>query len=211
MLARTRVEAISEATGHMTVTTSRGTFEAENVVITAGPWAAEWLPSIASKVMPERQVVGWFAPHPAALFQRDMFPIFIVEDETGNHYGFPEHNAPGVKLGRHGHRNEATTPASIRRRIDAEDEAVLTRFTRRYFGERLGSALALKTCIYTNTPDENFIVDRRPSSGRTWIAAGFSGHGYKFCAGIGEILADLAAEGRTAQDISLFSADRLAG
>jgi sarcosine oxidase len=85
---------------------------------------------------------------------------------------------------------------------------VLTGFTRRWFGDRLGAPLALATCLYTNTPDNHFIIDRLPGRIRTWIAAGFSGHGYKFCAGIGEILADLALDGATAAPVHLFAAAR---
>jgi sarcosine oxidase len=205
---RERVTQISEARDYVTVTTSRGAYEAAQVILTAGPWAAEWATSLGAKVVPERQVVGWFAPRMNDLFQRGNFPVFITEDETGNHYGLPEHDRPGMKLGRHGHQNEATTAEGVRRDIDAADEAVLTRFTRRYFGERLGGALNLKTCMYTNTPDSHFVIDRLPDHGRTWLAAGFSGHGYKFCAGIGEILADLALDGATRQDVSLFKAGR---
>ena len=206
--ARETVTRIVEARDHAVVETSRGQYEARQVILTAGPWAAAWAKTMAAHVVPERQVVGWFAPRIADLFQRPSFPVFITEDESGFHYGFPEHDRPGVKLGRHGHRNETTTAGDIRRAIDAEDEAVLSRFTGRYFGDRLGGALALKTCLYTNTPDNHFVVDRLPGHAHTWLAAGFSGHGYKFCAGIGEILADLAIEGKTAEDISLFSAAR---
>lgn len=203
------VTAIKESRDHVVVETSRGRYEARQVILSAGPWAADWAKSIAPKIVPERQVVGWFAPRLPELFQRDRFPIFIVEDDTGNYYGFPEHDRPGMKLGRHGHRGEATTADGVRRDIDAEDEAVLTRFTRRYFGDRIGDAVALKTCLYTNTPDNHFVIDRLPGHEHTWLAAGFSGHGYKFCAGIGEILADLATGGATAQDVSLFRAARL--
>lgn len=207
---RERVTRIADARDHVTIETTRGRYEAGQVVLTAGPWAAEWATSIGAKVVPERQVVGWFAPRMNDLFRQAAFPVFITEDETGNHYGLPEHDRPGMKVGRHGHQNEATTADAVRREIDTDDEAVLTRFTRRYFGDRLGDALTLKTCIYTNTPDSHFVIDRLPGHGRTWLAAGFSGHGYKFCAGIGEILADLAIEGATTQDIGLFRAGRLA-
>ncbi len=207
---RERVTKITETGDHVVVETSRGRYEAGKVILTAGPWAAQWATSIGAKVVPERQVVGWFAPRAFELFQRSTYPVIIFEDETGPYYGLPEHDRPGVKVGRHGHRNEVTKPDDIRRDIDAEDEAVLARFTRRYYGDRLGNALTYKTCMYTNTPDSHFVIDRLPEHSRTWLAAGFSGHGYKFCAGIGEILADLAIEGATKQDVSLFGAGRLA-
>jgi sarcosine oxidase len=206
--ARTRVIGIRERAGGVEVETSRGRLEAGCAIVTAGPWAGEFAPGLAAFAVPERQVVGWFQPRPQAQFARGAFPVFIVEDKTGSYYGFPVHDRPGVKLARHGHRNEATTGDTIRRTIDADDEAVLTGFTRRWFGDRLGAPLALATCLYTNTPDNHFIIDRLPGRIRTWIAAGFSGHGYKFCAGIGEILADLALDGATAAPVHLFAAAR---
>jgi sarcosine oxidase len=70
--------------------------------------------------------------------------------------------------------------------------------------------MTLKSCIFTNTPDEHFIVDSLPSDERVIVASPCSGHGFKFCAVIGEILADLAIEGSTRHDISLFKLDRFA-
>jgi sarcosine oxidase len=208
--ARTRVTEMSETSAGVVIETSRGRVEAGAAIITAGPWAGDMLPALHPHLTPERQVVGWFQPRPPERFVRGAFPVFIVEDETGNYYGFPIHDRPGVKLARHGHQNEATTPDTMRRTIDAEDEAVLSRFTRRWFGDGLGQALSLATCLYTNTPDNHFVIDSAPGTRNTWVAAGFSGHGYKFCAGVGEILADLATTATTRAPVHLFRASRFA-
>ena len=72
-----------------------------------------------------------------------------------------------------------------------------------------GPTLAMKTCLFTNTPDEHFVIDRLPHAPHVAIAAGFSGHGFKFCSVVGEILADLALDGGTRHDLSLFALDRL--
>jgi sarcosine oxidase len=66
----------------------------------------------------------------------------------------------------------------------------------------------LKACIFTNSPDEHFIIDSLAEAPQVSVAAGFSGHGYKFCSVVGEIMAELALEGSTRHDISLFSLDR---
>jgi sarcosine oxidase len=66
----------------------------------------------------------------------------------------------------------------------------------------------MKTCLFTNSPDEHFIIDRLPEAPQVAIAAGFSGHGFKFCSVVGEILADLALEGGTKLNIELFRLDR---
>jgi sarcosine oxidase len=206
---REKVLGFTEAADHITVETDRGRYEAGQLVITAGPWTGQFLPTLARSLTPERQVVGWYQPRTPAHFMPARFPIFIVDDETGNYYGFPEHDRPGFKLGRHGHRNEATTADTINRHINTADTAVLDRTVSRYFPDAAGQPLSLKTCLYTNSPDNHFLIDRLPGHAKTWVAAGFSGHGYKFCAGIGDILADLAIAGRTTQDIGLFSAARL--
>ena len=78
----------------------------------------------------------------------------------------------------------------------------------RYFPEASGPVLSLKTCLFTNSPDEHFIVDVHPQLEQVVIAAGFSGHGFKFASVIGEILADLALEGTTNHDIELLSMKR---
>jgi sarcosine oxidase len=78
----------------------------------------------------------------------------------------------------------------------------------RYFPDADGPTLAMKTCIFTNTRDEHFIITR-PAGSRITVAAGFSGHGFKFCSVVGEIMAELALDGGTRHDISLFAPDRL--
>ena len=70
--------------------------------------------------------------------------------------------------------------------------------------------MALKTCLFEPTPDEHFLIDRHPGRERAVVGAGFSGHGFKFCSVVGEILADLALDGETRHDIGLFRLDRFA-
>jgi sarcosine oxidase len=89
-----------------------------------------------------------------------------------------------------------------------EDEAVLRDGIRRYFPDANGPTLDLKACLFTNTPDEHFILDLHPRHPDVAIAAGFSGHGFKFCSVVGEIMADLALEGRTRFDIDMFRLSR---
>ena len=72
----------------------------------------------------------------------------------------------------------------------------------------MGAAVSFKTCMFVNSPDEHFIVDALPEHRNVVVAAGFSGHGYKFCAAIGEILADLSMHGTTPHDTALFRLSR---
>jgi sarcosine oxidase len=192
------------------VETGRGRYEAGALIVAAGAWSGRVLEryGLRSLAVPERQVVGWFETA-AAPFAPDAFPVFILDcPEKGNYYGFPERAAgEGFKVGRFHHRGETVDPDTIDRRIVAEDEAVL-RWIGRYLSEPMGAPVGFKTCMFVNSPDEQFIVDLLPSHRNVAVAAGFSGHGYKFCSGIGEILADLAMHGVTPRDTALFSLGR---
>ena len=89
-------------------------------------------------------------------------------------------------------------------RPPSEDERLLRAFAERYFPDAAGPTLMLKTCLFTNSPDEHFILDRHPHDPEVMLAAGFSGHGYKFCSVVGEIMADLAEKGETRHDIGFL-------
>jgi sarcosine oxidase len=97
------------------------------------------------------------------------------------------------------------------REVHREDEAILRHYTTRYFPDAAGPTMSLKTCLFTNTPDEHFILDVHPSLPQVGIAAGFSGHGFKFCSVIGEIMADLAQRGESQHDLTLFRLGRFRG
>ena len=88
------------------------------------------------------------------------------------------------------------------------DEALLRSFAERYFPDGAGPTVTLKTCLFTNTPDEHFVIDTLPQAPQVSVAAGFSGHGFKFCSVVGEIMADLAMHGETRHGIGLFGLDR---
>ena len=92
----------------------------------------------------------------------------------------------------------------------SHDEALLRAFAERYFPDGAGPTVALKTCLFELSPDEHFLIDRHPDTPAAVVGAGFSGHGFKFCSVVGEILADLAIDGETRHDIGLFRFDRFA-
>jgi sarcosine oxidase len=137
-----------------------------------------------------------------------VFPVFYINVGEGPFYGFPIHGGHGFKIGKYHHRHEEVDPDTMDRVCSAEDEEVLREGIRRYFPDANGPTLAMKTCLFTNTADEHFVIDTLDGARRVCIAAGFSGHGFKFCSVVGEILADLALDGGTRHDISLFSLAR---
>ena len=190
------------------VQTDCGVYTARRLIITAGAWAGKLVPSVTEHAIPERQVLGWFEPQKPELFQPASFPVFGILAEEGRYYGFPTYSVPGFKIGRSHHLQQNVDPDKMDREVHAEDEQVLRQAVSRYFPQAAGRLLESKTCIYTNTPDEHFMIGILPNTPQVSIAAGFSGHGFKFASVVGEIMADLAQYGETSHDISLFKLDR---
>jgi sarcosine oxidase len=191
------------------VRTTDASYAAARLVLTAGPWIGALVRPAAAALAPERQVMLWTEPLRPALFRVNAFPVFYVLVPEGPFYGFPDHDNRGFKIGKYHHRRERVDPDAVDRTCGPEDEAVLRDAVSRYFPDANGPTLAMKTCLFTNTPDEHFVIDRLPGAPHVAIAAGFSGHGFKFCSVVGEILADLALDGGTRHDISLFGLARL--
>jgi sarcosine oxidase len=200
------VRAWRASGGRVAVETERARYEAGSLVIAAGAWASRLVPSLARSAIPERQVVGWFKTA-GPQFGPSAFPVFILQDASARiYYGFPDHG-DGLKVGKFRHRYEATDPDQVARGIAPEDEHEL-RGLAPFIAGGIGAPAAFKTCMFVNAPDEHFIIDVLPEQQNVVVAAGFSGHGYKFCSGVGEILADLATSGRTPHDIALFRLSR---
>lgn len=194
--------------GGVTVTTGQGTYEAGALILAAGAWMADLVPGLRPIAVPERQVIGWFQPRQPELFRIGRFPVFTMKMPEGEFYGFPEFGLPGLKIGRHRHRHEATSPQAVDRNVTAADEAMLRDAIDRYLPLAGGRMLHAATCLYTNTPDEDFIIDRLPGRENVVLLSPCSGHGYKFCSVIGELAADLVTKGRTRLDIRFLSLDR---
>ena len=194
----------------VTVRTDKGVYEAGRLVITAGAWIGELAAPLARLAVAERQVLAWTQPLRPDLFTPGRFPVFNLQVAEGRYYGFPVYEVPGFKFGRYHHREETMAADAMRREPDAEDEALLRSFGERYFPDGTGPTLALRACMFTNTPDEHFILDHHPAFPQVVLASPCSGHGYKFCSVIGEILADLATgDGHTRHDIGFLRLDRL--
>jgi sarcosine oxidase len=193
------------ATGHgVEVCTDRGRYSAEKLAICSGAWGAKLVSELATLAVPERQVLAWFQPTRPERFRLHTFPVFNMAVEEGRYYGFPIYGIPGFKVGRYHHLAQRVDPDQMDREVHREDEEVLRRFTARYFPDAAGPTMSLKTCLFTNTPDEHFILDLHPQWPQVCIAAGFSGHGFKFCSVVGEIMADLAQTGQSRHDVDLF-------
>lgn len=207
--ARERVLAWEPDARGVTVTTEHGHYQADRLVVSAGAWISKFVPLLAGKAVPERQVLGWFQPRYPNLFTPAKFPVFNVTVEEGRFYGFPVFGIPGFKFGRYHHRQERVNPDTYDRECYPEDEQVLREFGSRYFPDGCGPVLSMQTCLFTNLPDEHFAVDLLPGYPQVVVASPCSGHGFKFASVMGEVLADLVEKGATRHDISHLRIDRL--
>lgn len=185
------------------VTTDKNTYSADKLVITAGPWAGQLIPSLRNELTVTRQVLAWVEPQHPERYSPDRFPCwtYAVPGMDSIFYGFPmldpeQMGGPaGLKLAWHA-QGASTDPDHVNREVSAAEEALLVRFLETYMPGTYKRTLTLKTCLYTNTPDEHFIIDRLPGNhNNVFVAAGFSGHGFKFVSVVGELLADLAEKG----------------
>jgi sarcosine oxidase len=156
--------------------------------------------------------VAWIKPKRRSEFELNKFPCWMIADDKkpGAYYGFPILPADtfgepeGLKLAYH-YAAAETNPDNVNRQHAIEDKASLKYLLDKYMPGVFESETAFHICLYANTPDENFIIDKLPGyDGHVVIACGFSGHGFKFVSVIGEILADLATEGATTQPIDFL-------
>lgn len=184
-------------------------FRARQLVVTAGPWIPGLVPALAPHLVVERQVLAWFGVNARAHFAPGRFPVFVINADEGHFYGFPEFGVPGFKIGKYHHLGEAVDPDRIDRAVHPADIEPLHAFVRRYFPGGAGPLRRSSVCMFTNTRDEHFIIDRLPGAPQVLLVSACSGHGFKFTSVMGEIAADLVQHGGTAHDISLHRIARL--
>ena len=196
--------------------TSVGDFSAKKLIITAGPWAGKMMPALSNKLHITRQTIAWMIPNKPSSFQLGKFPCWMITDDkrSGAFYGFPmlpvgTFNGPvGLKLAHH-YPGSVTDPDAVNRLPTKEDEADLIYILNKFFPGTYRVTHVMKTCMYTNTSDENFILDFLHGYDKdVVIATGFSGHGFKFASVVGEIMSDLAIKGKTSLPIGFLNAKR---
>ena len=192
----------------VTVTTTKGTYEAASLVLTAGPWSGKLLAEHGVYLRVMRQVMLWFGVEGSADFRRDRFPIFLADLSEGPVYGLPAIDSRGIKVARHYGAPELSSPEEIDRKILPSDEVPVRTFLKRHIPIANGQLRYAQTCIYTLSPDRHFVIDRHPTYSNVAFATGFSGHGFKFASVVGEILADLALSEPASMSIQLFRSAR---
>jgi sarcosine oxidase len=152
----------------------------------------------------ERQVLLWFEPKTSPeAFTPERCPVHLWQfDGHRFFYGFPAIR-DGVKVAFH-HAGETTTADAVRRTVEPQEIESMREVLRRFLPAADGPLRLTAVCLYTNTPNEHFLIDRHPRLPQVLMASPCSGHGFKFSAAIGETLADLVQGARPRVDVSLF-------
>ncbi|GAC1665497.1 MAG: N-methyl-L-tryptophan oxidase [Candidatus Limnocylindrales bacterium] len=191
------------------VVAGRTVVAAERLVLTAGPWLGDLVPDMGLPLAVERQPVCWFAPAvPAADVALGRLPIWLFDTQhDGTYYGFPHDPELGLKVSHH-HSGEVVGPDAVDRDVRRRDVERVRRFIRARMPVADGPLISSTVCLYTNTPDAEFIVDVHPTAPGVAFASACSGHGFKFAPLIGEILADLVMDNATSWPIDAFRAAR---
>jgi sarcosine oxidase len=194
--------------------TDQATYRCRKLIISAGPWAGPLLASVgvALPLTVTQEQYAFFQPQTPERFQLDRMPVFIhygrpAGPQQVDYYGFPIFGHAGVKIGEH-HAGPVVTADTRTFEVDPARLQRLSDYARATLPATRGEVLQAATCLYTNTPDQHFIIDRLPRYPHVMLAAGFSGHGFKFAILVGRILADLAMRGSTSYPIDLFTLRR---
>lgn len=198
----------------VTVTTVHDTYRAKKLIICTGPWIGEFLPAATARSFSiYRQAIYWFAAEDPVQFDVEHFPFLIwIGDSPEEFYSaFPYEpgGTVGLKMVTEEYI-ETVTPGTVDRSVHQSeiDRMYNELATRRINGLR-HEVLKTDVCLYTNTPDEHFVLDHHPESDHVLIASPCSGHGFKHSAAIGETLAQLALENSSRLDIRPFRLARL--
>jgi sarcosine oxidase len=205
---------VSPSGDRVVVVTTLGAYETEQLIITPGPWATAAFTRLNLPFEVERLVMFWFMP-PGGVepFLPVRFPVYVCIPAAGERfYGFPAHEGPlvGVKVA-FSRKGTPCTPETIDREVHESEIEFMRAHLATYLPALNGPCLATQTCMYTNTPDLNFVIGRHPAYPRCFVAAGFSGHGFKFASVVGEILADFVADDATRYNLAPFDPSRFAG
>lgn len=202
-----KVTSIIESGGEVSVVTGAHTYTAQSLIVASGAWTNPVLRHLGAMFPLEvtlEQVVYLEALEPEA-FRPDRFPIWIWMT-IPSFYGFPIYGEPAVKVA--WDRCEVTTDPETRSHTPRQDVTdAVNRFVATHLPAAAGPVHLAKTCLYTLTPDRDFIVDRVPGTTNVFVAVG-AGHAFKFASLIGKVLVDLAGTGSTSHDIEAFRADR---
>jgi monomeric sarcosine oxidase len=175
------------------VSTATERFEAAALIVTAGAWSGSMLRELGLPIEIRRKTLWWQRVEDLERYRADEFPVFITDSAFGSIYGFPIYGTPGLKIANHA-GGQVVDPNTVDRTTTAGENDDCVALAAELLPGVLPEVVKSAVCLYSVTPDTDFIVDRLPSAPSVAIGAGFSGHGFKFTPAIGELLADLISE-----------------
>jgi monomeric sarcosine oxidase len=190
IIDHTPVTSWGSSTDGVWVSTSTTRFEAAALVVTAGAWSSALLKQLELPIEVRRKTLWWQQVDDPEKYRPDHFPVFITDSANGSIYGFPIHETPGLKIAHHA-GGERVDPNSVDRSTKAGENSDCLALAAELLPSVTPTVIKSAVCLYSVTPDTDFLVDRFPSAPNVVFGAGFSGHGFKFTPAIGELLAEL--------------------
>ena len=192
------------------VETDKNNYFAEKLIFSSGAWIKNLVPSLKLPVKIERQVLFWFDP----IKDKDKFHYSNMPntgwdlDNGMEFYTQPNIENKGFKVAMH-HNGKFISEDDLNRESNADDLSIVQNFLEEYIPLANGKIIDSRVCVYTNTPDLDFIIDFYPNDENLIICSPCSGHGFKFTPAIGEICSELVINNGTNYDLSEFSIKRL--
>ncbi len=193
---------------HVLVDTESDRFTADRLIITIGPWANDLLEELCIPFEVRRKPQYWYEASDSVYSADKGCPAFLYELPEGTYYGFPVVDRLGVKVAEHTGGSRVVDPLSVDRGLDQQDQKRVETFIGQYLPQVRRRCTFHSVCMYTMSPDKNFVVDLHPGYTNVAFAAGLSGHGFKFSSVLGEVLADLVTTGKTDQPIQFLRCNR---
>jgi sarcosine oxidase len=203
----------SKKDGVIQVKTNKQTYKCKKLVLTTGAWTSKF--SNVKNLEVTRQIMAWAQPKNLNMFELNNFPCwtFAHPSINGIYYGFPSlpnssfGEPTGLKFAHHT-KGTLSDPDMVNRNVSKEEEKILVEAIKKFIPKGVETINSMKTCLYTYSPDEDFILDFYNNNKDIVIAAGFSGHGFKFASVIGEILSELVTKGKSIHPINFLNANR---
>jgi sarcosine oxidase len=202
------VEHLKPLAQHVEVKTTKGHYSAEKLVICAGPWLGKTMKELQLPLQVEQQQVLYVTVKNGHLHTPKAMPLFINRDPATNVYGFPLFDHPtAIKISDHANAPRLELAQRSFDLMQPWGQHTIER-AKSLLPNIVSDLVHFELCLYTKTPDEDFILDLHPNHKNVAIAGGFSGHGFKFGPVLGEIMTDLVTNGKSRHDLSLFGVNR---
>jgi sarcosine oxidase len=194
--------------GQVEVRTANERFLAGRLVIAGGAWSGQVLSDLGITFRVLRKHLHWYAASDPRYQAAHGCPAFFYELPDGYFYGFPARDACGVKAAEHSGGELVADPLTVDRALDPVDRQRVEGFLHQCLPGVSNQPRGHAVCMYTMTADSHFVVDRHPQHSQIALAAGLSGHGFKFATVIGQALAELALDGHTELPIDFLNCRR---